>query len=79
MELENLIQSNLTADGTLDLEAEHLGDESVSALAKMEIMKKVNRLELGDNDISNVGVVALSASPHLQNLKTLNLKSNKIE
>ena len=78
MPIEEQVKKNLVNGDTLDLENSSFGDDGVKALAQMEILAQVTRLELGDNGISDEGVAALMSSPHLANVKILNLKSNEI-
>ena len=55
-----------------------LSDDEIIRLANMEILAEVTQLDLGENNISDVGVAALCQSPYTKKLKSLNLKSNSI-
>ena len=47
------------ADVSLELENKKLGDDEIIRLANMEIVAEVTHLDLGENNISDLGVSAL--------------------
>jgi hypothetical protein len=79
IDLDQLIYKKMVrgvADVSLELENKKLGDDEITRLANMEILAEVARLDLGENNISYVGVSALCLSPYTNKLKSHNLKSN---
>ena len=82
IDIEKLVSDKIekgVIGSTLCLENRKLGDEGVSKLSNLDILSEVICLELGENEISDKGLKILCNSPHIKNLKTLNLKSNNIE
>ena len=79
IDLDKLISDKTVkgvADVRLELENKKLGDGEILRLAEMEVLGEVTHLELGENKISDQGLAALCKSPHIQNLKSLNLLIN---
>ena len=67
--------NNLTS---LQLEATHLDDAGVRALAQSPQLAQLTHLDLASNHISDEGAQALAQSPHMTNLIILMLGGNPI-
>ena len=82
IDIEKLVSKNLVkgvVGSSLSLENRKLGDENISKLSNMEELSEVISIDLGENNISDDGLMIFCDSPFIKNLKTLNLKSNDIE
>ena len=79
IDIEKLVLDKIdkgVVGSSLCLENRKLGDDGVFKLSNLEILSEVICLELGENNISDEGVRTLCDSSYIENLKTLNLKSN---
>jgi uncharacterized protein (TIGR02996 family) len=77
-DLSALLESSaLPALKALVLGSVKMGDAAAQVVARCAALQGLTRLEIPCGGLSADGVKALAASPHLTNLETLNLFSNK--
>ena len=76
IDLDKLIADKIergVADVSICLENKKLGDDEIIRLAEMEILAEMTHLDLGENDISDRGLLALCNSPFIKNLLIFSL------
>jgi Ran GTPase-activating protein (RanGAP) involved in mRNA processing and transport len=79
IDYEKIFTEGLSRNGkTLNLGGKKIGDLGVNKLLESDFLKKVTRIDLRYNEITEKGALALASIPTLSNLKSLVLRKNDI-
>ncbi len=77
IDFDNLFRQQLSSNGkTLNLAGKKIGDAGLKVLMSHDILKKVAKLDLRYNGITEKGAQYIADSPSLSKVKTLELRHN---